>query len=90
MPLSPQQKRFLHTHNHPKVRGVKQQQAAAYVARLNDRIQALQEQQVARDHRAALREQRNFYLTVICAIILTGIASFLILQQISLKQAKKN
>ena len=81
MPLSPQQKRFLHTHNHPKVRGVKQQQAAAYVARLNDRIQALQEQQVARDHRAALREQRNF---------LTGIASFLILQHISLKQAKKN
>jgi hypothetical protein len=90
MPLSPQQKRFLHTHNHPKVRGVKQQQAAAYVARLNDRIQALQEQQVARDHRAALREQRNFYLTIICAIILTGIASFLILQHISLKQAKKD
>ncbi len=43
------------------MKGVKQREAAAYVARLNDRIQALQEQQVARDHRASLREQRNFY-----------------------------
>jgi hypothetical protein len=67
MPLSPQQKRFLYTHNHPRVQGVKQREAAAYVARLNNRIQALQEQQVVRDHRASLREQRNFYLTIICA-----------------------
>jgi hypothetical protein len=61
MPLSPQQRRFLHTRNHPSVQGVKQREAAAYVTRLNNRIQLLQEQQVARDHRASLHEQRNFY-----------------------------
>jgi hypothetical protein len=72
------------------VQDVKQREAAAYVARLNNRIQVLQEQQVARDHRASLREQRTFYITIICAIILTGIASFLILQHISLNQVKKN
>jgi hypothetical protein len=51
------------------VQGVKQQEAAAYVVRLNQRIQALQQQQVSREHRAALREQRNFILAIICAII---------------------
>jgi hypothetical protein len=60
MPLSSQQRRFLYTHNHPSVQSVKQQEAAAYVVRLNQRIQALQQQQVSREHRAALREQRNF------------------------------
>jgi hypothetical protein len=87
MPLSPQQRRFLYTHNHPSVQSVKQQEAAAYVVKLNQRIQALQQQQVARDHRAALREQRNFFLAIICAIVLVAIAILLFLQHISLNQA---
>jgi hypothetical protein len=89
MLLSPQQRRFLYTHNHPSVQSVKQQEAAAYVVRLNQRIQLLQQQQVARDHRASLREQRNFFLAIICAIILVAIAILLFLQHISLKQANK-
>jgi hypothetical protein len=89
MPLSPQQRRFLYTHNHPTVQSVKQRETAAYITRLNNCIQVLQEQQVARDHRASLREQRNLFLTIICAIILIATASLLILQHISLNQAKK-
>jgi hypothetical protein len=89
MPLSPQQRRFLYTHNHPSVQSVKQQEAAAYVVRLNQRIQALQQQQVSRDHRAALREQRNFFLAIICAIILVAIAILLCVQHVSLNQANK-
>ena len=50
MPLSPQQRRFLYTHNHPSVQSVKQQEAAAYVARLNQRLQALQQQQVKKEN----------------------------------------
>jgi hypothetical protein len=91
MPLSPQQRRFLYTHNHPSVQGVKQREAAAYAVRLNnERIQVLQQQQVARDHRASLREQRNFFLAIICAIILGAIAILLLLQHISLNQANKH
>ncbi len=90
MPLSPQQRRFLYTHNHPTVQSVKQREAAAYVVRLNERIQVLlQQQQVARDHRASLREQRNFFLAIICAIILVAIAILLFLQHILLNQANK-
>jgi hypothetical protein len=89
MPLSPQQRRFLYTHNHPTVQSVKQREAAAYVVRLNERIQVLQQEQVARDHRASLREQRNFFLAIICAIILVAIAILLFLQHISLNQANK-
>jgi hypothetical protein len=64
MPLNPQQRRFLYTHNHPSVQSVKQREAAAYVTRLNNRIQLLQEQQVARDHRASApnRNRRLPYL----------------------------
>ena len=90
MPLSPQQRRFLYTHNHPSVQSVKQQEAAAYVVRLiNQRIQALQQQQVSREHRAALREQRNFVLAIICVIILIAIAILLFVQHLSLNQANK-
>jgi hypothetical protein len=89
MPLSPQQRRFLYTHNHPSVQSVKQREAAAYVVRLNERIRVIQQQQVARDHRAALREQRNFFLAIICAIILVAIAILLFLQHLSLNQANK-
>jgi hypothetical protein len=71
------------------VQSEKQREAAAYVVRLNERIQVLQQQQVARDHRASLREQRNFFLAIICAIILVAIAILLFLQHISLNQAKK-
>jgi hypothetical protein len=72
------------------VQSVKQQEAAAYVVRLNERIQVLQQQQVARDHRASLREQRNFFLAVICAITLVAIAILLFLQHLSLNQANKH
>jgi CHASE3 domain sensor protein len=89
MRLSPQQRRFLYTHNHPSVQSVKQQEAAAYVDRLNQRLQALQQQQVSREHRAALREQRSFFLAIICAIILVAIAFLLFVQHISLNQANK-
>jgi hypothetical protein len=89
MPLSPQQRRFLYTHNHPSVQSVKQREATAYVVRLNERIQVLEQQQVARDHRAFLREQRNFFLAIICAKILVAIAILLFLQHISLIQANK-
>ena len=89
MPLSPQQRRFLYTHNHPSVQSVKQQEAAAYVARLNQRLQALQQQQVNREHRAALREQRNFFLAIICGIILIAIAILLFVQHLSLNQANR-
>ena len=92
MPLSPQQRRFLYTHNHPSVQSVKQREAAAYVVRLNERIRVIQQQQVARDHRASLREQRNFFLAIICALILgaIAIAILLFLQHISLNQANKH
>jgi CHASE3 domain sensor protein len=89
MPLSPQQRRFLYTHNHPSVLSVKQQETAAYVDRLNQRLQALQQQQISREHRAALREQRNFYLAIICVIILVAIAILLFVQHVSLNQANK-
>ena len=89
MPLSPQQRRFLYTHNHPLVQSVKQQEAATYVDRLNQRLQALQQQQVSREHRAALREQRDFFLVIICAIILIAIAILLFVQHLSLNQANK-
>ena len=89
MPLSPQQRRFLYTHNHPTVQSVKQQEAATYVDRLNQRLQALQQQQVSREHRAALREQRDFFLVIICAIILIAIAILLFVQHLSLNQANK-
>jgi predicted neutral ceramidase superfamily lipid hydrolase len=72
------------------VQSVKQREAAAYVVRLNEHIQVLQQQQVARDHRASLREQRNFFLAIICAIILVAIAILLFLQHISLNQANKH
>jgi hypothetical protein len=72
------------------VQGVKQREAAAYVTRLNERIQVLQQQQVARDHRASLREQRNFFLAIICAIILSAIAILLFLQHLSLNQPNKH
>jgi CHASE3 domain sensor protein len=71
------------------VQSVKQQEAAAYVARLNQRLQALQQQQVNREHRAALREQRNFFLAIICSIILIVIAILLFVQHLSLNQANK-
>jgi CHASE3 domain sensor protein len=71
------------------VQSVKQQEAAAYVARLNQRLQALQQQQVSREHRAALREQRNFFLAIICTIILIAIAILLFVQHLSLNQANK-
>ena len=89
MPLSPQQRRFLYTHNHPTVQSVKQQEAATYVDRLNQRLQALQQQQVSREHRAALREQRDFFLVIICVIILIAIAILLFAQHLSLNQANK-
>ena len=89
MPLSPQQRRFLYTHNHPTVQSVKQQEAATYVDRLNQRLQALQQQQVSREHRAALREQRDFFLVIICAIILIAVAILLFVQHLSLNQANK-
>ncbi len=59
------------------MQSVKQQEAAAYVDRLNQRLQAVQQQQVSREHRAALRERRNFFLAIICAIILVAIAILL-------------
>ncbi len=71
------------------MQSVKQQEAAAYVNRLNQRLQALQQQQVSRDRRAALREQRNFFLAIICAIILIAIAILLFVQHLSLNQANK-
>jgi len=71
------------------VQSVKQQEAAAYVTRLNQRLQALQQQQVNREHRAALREQRNFFLAIICVIILIAIAILLFVQHLSLNQANK-
>ncbi len=71
------------------MQSVKQQEAAAYVNRLNQRLQALQQQQVSREHRAALREQRNLFLAIICAIILIAIAILLFVQHLSLNQANK-
>jgi hypothetical protein len=71
------------------VQSVKQREAEAYVARLSERLQVLQQQQVARDHRASLREQRNFFLAIICAIVLSTITILLFLQHISLNQANK-
>jgi hypothetical protein len=89
MPLSAQQRCFLYTHNHPTVQGVKQRESAASVTRLNKRIQALQEQQVARDHRTLLREQRNLFLVIISAIILIAIAILLFVQHTSHNEAKR-
>jgi hypothetical protein len=68
---------------HCTVQSVKQRESAAYITRLNNRVQPLQEQQVARDHRASLREQRNFFLAIICAIVLIDIAILLFVQHTS-------
>jgi hypothetical protein len=56
---------------------------------MHQRLQALQQQQVSREHRAALREQRNFFLAIICVIILIAIAILLFVQHLSLNQANK-
>ena len=101
MPLSPKEKRFLASNQNALLRSTRQQEARALQLRTKQRIEALHEQDrekkrtalLKEQHvvqRALLKEQRDYFLKVICTIILAFCAATLFLQHRHLNHLKDN
>ncbi len=90
MPLSPKQQKFLANNQNALLQSTKQREAQALQQRTNRRIEALHERDREKNQRALLKKQRDFFLNVICVIILAFIAVLLLFQRRHLNHLKDN
>ncbi len=90
MPLSPKQKQFLANNQNALLHSTRQREAYALQQRTKQRIEELHEQDREKKQRALLKEQRDFFLNVVCTTILAFIAAFLVFQRRYLNHLKDN
>ncbi len=101
MPLSPKEEKFLASNRNALLQSKRQQEVRALQLRTKQRIEALYEQERERNRRALLKEQRivqrallkeqsDYFLRVICIIILAFSAAVLFLQHCYLNCLKDN
>jgi Flp pilus assembly protein TadB len=101
MPLSPKEEKFLASNRNALLQSTRQQEVRGLQLRTKQRIEALYEQERERNRRALLKEQRivqrallkeqsDYFLIVICIIILAFSAAVLFLQHCYLNHLKDN
>jgi hypothetical protein len=101
MPLSPKEKKFLASNRNALLQSTRQQEVRGLQLRTKKRIEALYEQERERNRRALLKEKRivqralfkeqsDYFLIVICIIVLAFSAAVLLLQHCYLNRLKDN